>query len=153
MLSLLFRAKLLRRLSLASSLVAALALSGPTAPPSPPSAGRESLTLSITAGLWHSPNFPNVETPVTGLLELKGDGLYPDRVCMGYFLKEIGDGIPLRRNPRFAPWRLSCLKPEWRTTKFEWGIMWDGTYLIEGWSERDGRIESRPLPIEMVVRP
>lgn len=126
------------------SLMLALALTGSIAPMTPPTTSRESLSIS------HSPRFPFMDQPVTGVMKLEKP--LPFRVCMGYVLLEVGDAIPDRRRKNFPFMRESCRDPQYTTERFEWGVMWDGRYEVYGYSVSGSR-KVAPLPIEMVVRP
>jgi hypothetical protein len=97
-----------------------------------------------------SPRWPYVDQEIVGIAKMHGP--LPDWVCMGYEMIAVGDGIPLRRRAWAPAGRLSCRKPEWKIERFYWRTIWDGTYKVFGWTERDGKRESFPFPIEMVVR-
>jgi hypothetical protein len=97
---------------------------------------------------WPLPISPTTE--VWGVMRIEGE--MPDRICMGYEMVAVGNGIPYMRRP-YAPMAvLSCRKPEWNVERFKWNTVWDGVYKVFGWSERNGKIESRPFDIEMVVQ-
>lgn len=108
-----------------------------------------SLSLSKT------PNFPNLGQVVTAYARMEHP--LPDRVCVEYILHELGDRTPEERGYVLGPWpipiyRLSCRRPEGRIETFRLDRLVDGRYTLNGWTERNNVIESRPLPREMVIR-
>ncbi len=80
-----------------------------------------------------------------------------DWVCAGYQLLEVGDRTPYERPTFYIPiMRVSCRQIDdpisRETVRFEFNRLIDGKYLVFGWLEREGKIVSRPLDQEMVIR-
>lgn len=105
--------------------------------------------------IQHWPIFPQLGQTVTVMVRTSEP--LPDRICVEYLLREVGDRTPHERGDTLGTvwvpfYRLSCRTPEGKLETFRWDKLLDGKYSIAAWSERGNVVEALTQPKEMVIR-